>query len=159
MDKTLEAIQTEAKAEGAALQVLRKESTEIGFLTVARAKARLSAYEKVSESYHSYIQVQAEQLKAGLFATTPFKELGIARLIAQWLVESEEFFKEAEPLLNATERQVRKGYLEESFERLPADVKTKLLDEFNKLKQELLIKFVGMVQKAVSESNTVKETS
>ena len=97
MDKTLEAIQAEAKAEGAALQVLRKESTDVGFLTMARAKARLAAYEKVSESYHAYIQTQAEQLRQGIFATTPFKELGIARLIAQWLVESEEFCHESDP--------------------------------------------------------------
>lgn len=157
MDEELKALQDQAKAEGAVVEVLRAEVADVGFLTVARAKARLRAYEKVSESYHAYIETQAELLKAGTFATSPFKELGIARIIAQWLVESEAFFKEVEPLLNATERKVRKGYLEESFERLPADVKAKLLEEFNKLKQELLIKFVGMVQKATSEMN--KETS
>jgi len=151
-----EAVQRESEAESVALQVLKKESSEIGFMTVARAKSRLRAYEKVADSYNAYIEVQVEQLRQGIFATTPFKELGIARLIAQWIVESEAFFKEAEPLLTATEKKVRRGYLEESFERLPQEIKDVLLREFNKMKQELLIKFVGMVQRATIELETRK---
>lgn len=151
--ESLEAIRHETEGEAAIVQVLKKEASEIGFLTVARAKARLAAYEKVVGAYTNYIEAQAEQLRLGIFAQTPFKELGIARLIAQWIVESEVFFKEAEPLLSNTEREVRKGYMEESFERLPEDIKTQLLDEFNKRKQELLVWFVGRVQQALSKTD------
>lgn len=142
--------QAEVTAERAVVQTVRGAVAEVGFRTVARAKARLASYEKVSGNYGAYIEKQAEELKNGVFADSPYKELGVARLISMWLVESEEFFKEAEPLLNGTERGMRQGYLEQSFGQLPADVKERLLAEFQEKKDELLVWFVGKVQNEIA---------
>lgn len=146
----LRAVQAEVAAERAAVTTVRGVVAEVGFRTVARAKARLASYEKVSGNYSAYIEKQAEDLKNGLFADSPYKELGVARLISMWLVESEEFFKEAEPLLTGVERGMRQGYMEQSFSQLAEETRTQLLAEFNAKKEDLLVWFVGRVQNEIA---------
>ena len=137
--------------ERAAIEVVKGAVAEVGFRTVARAKARLESYEKVAKNYGRYIEDQARALASGAFGGSPFKELGVARLIAQWLAESEQFFKEAEPLLTHTERSMSRGYLEQSFEHLPSDTKERLLAEFSLKKQEVLVWFVTRVQEEIAK--------
>lgn len=146
---------SQVAAEQMAISVVKGAVSEVGFRTVARAKARLAAYEKVSGSYSKYIEQEAERLAEGIYAETPYKELGIARLVALWINESEAFFKEAEPLLNQTERSMRRGFLEQSFENLPADMKDRLMAEFVAKKQDLLVWFVTRVQEEMARINAV----
>jgi len=146
-------LQADVAAERVAVEIVRGAVADVGFRTVARAKARLVSYEKVSGNYSHYIEKQAEELNNGMFADSPYKELGVARLIALWLNESEEFFKEAEPLLNDTARGMRQGYLEQSFAHLPADVKERLLVEFRAKKDDLLVWFVTKVQNEISRNS------
>jgi hypothetical protein len=150
----LREIQADVAAERAVVETVRGAVAEVGFRTVARAKARLASYEKVSGNYNSYIEKQAEELKNGLLAASPYKELGVARLIALWLTESEQFFNEAEPLLGGAERSMRQGYLEQSFERLPTEVKDRLMNEFREKKDEILVWFVGKVQDELVRNST-----
>jgi len=139
-------------AEKTAMDVIKSEVADIGYMTVARAKARLKAFEKIYENYEKYITTQAEHLSEGTFAESPYKELGVARLISMWLVESEEFFKEAEPLLANAGQRVRKGFMEDSFTQLPSEIRDKLLREFNVRKQELLVWFVNLVQAEIQKN-------
>jgi hypothetical protein len=145
--------QAEASAQNAVTGVIRSNVTDLQIQSVARAQARFSSYKKIYENFIKYIDKQSEQLANGLFADSPYKELGVARLISIWLAESEQFFKEVEPLLQGAEKTLRKGYLEQSFEHLPPVTKETLLKEFNAKKQELLIWFVQRVQEELKETN------
>lgn len=146
-EETLAVVQAEIAAETAAVQVLREDPVDITFRTVARAKARLKAYNSVYDNYERFMVDQAQKLADGIFGASTYKELGIARLIAQWSIESEQFLDAVAPLIGASEQNIRKGFVEHSFEQLPEPFKTVLLDEFNKKKQELLVWFVGEIQK------------
>jgi hypothetical protein len=145
-EEKFEDVTGEIAAEKVAIEVVKGEAANVGFTTVARAKARMKAYESIYGNYEKYIAAQAEHLAGGLFDETPYKELGVARLISMWLVESEAFFKECEPLLAGIGQRVRRGFMEESFEQLPQEIKDRLLREFNLKKQELLVWFVNVVQ-------------
>lgn len=149
----LQVAKAEAAAQNAATGVIREEVTNTQLLTVARVKARFNAYLKISENLTKYFEKQTEELEQGVFHDSPYKELGIARLIVLWTTESEKLFKEFEPLLQDSEKTLRKGYLEQSFENLPSAVKDTLLREFNTKKQELLIWFVQRVQEALKEEH------
>jgi len=151
--RALKEAQDEVASESAIIKVVRGEVANVGFRTAARAKARLEAYEKVTGSYTKYIEAEALNLENGLYGENAYKELGVARLVAQWINVSEAFMKEVEPLLTQQEKEMRRGYLEQSFENLPEDVKTALLEEFNRRKEELLVWFVGKVQQAQAENN------
>lgn len=138
--------QAELQAESAVVQVVRGEVVDIAFKTAARVRARMAAYNLVSDSYNAYITQQAAALQSGAFAASAFKELGVARLVAQWMVESERFFQEMEPLLNQAEHTVRKGFVEESFGQLPEAVRDRLWSEFNDRKADLIVWFVERIK-------------
>jgi hypothetical protein len=140
--------QSEIEAENVSVQVLRSEVVDTSFRTVARAKARLEAYNKVYSNYEKFIVGQSEKLAAGVFAGSDYKELGVARLISLWIVESEQFLDSVAPLLEGTERGMRKRFIEQSFENLPEPARTQILSEFNRRKQELLVWLVQEIQKA-----------
>jgi len=143
----LEKAQAEIGAQNAALQVLRKGVVDTAYRTTARARARLEAYNKIYENYEKYIIRQAESLASGALGDSP-KELGVAKLIAIYLTESDQFLKEVEPLLAGAEKVVRKSFIDQSFEHLAEPVKEKILAEFNRKKQELLVWLVGEIQRA-----------
>jgi len=147
-DEPIDRAQAEIAAESASVQVLRGEAVDVTFRTVARAKARLKAYNDVYDNYEKFIVDQAEKLSKGTFGSSTYKELGVARLISLWLVESEQFLDAVSPLLNDSERNMRKGFIEQSFEKLPEPFKSEIMDEFNKRKQELLVWLVQEIQKA-----------
>ena len=147
-EESLAVVQAEIAAEHAAVQVLRGDVVDVTYRTVARAQSRLKAYNSVYDNYEKFIVDQAEKLAKGAFAASTYKELGVARLISLWVIESEQFLDAVAPLLGESERNIRKGFVEQSFEKLPEPFKTQLLDEFNKRKQELLVWFVQEIQKA-----------
>ena len=146
-EETLAVAQAEIAAETAAVQVLRGDVVDVTYRTVARAMARLKAYNSVYDNYEKFIVDQAEKLAKGTFGASTYKELGIARLISLWVIESEQFLDAVAPLLGESERNIRKGFVEQSFEQLPEEFKSVLLDELNKKKQELLVWFVQEIQK------------
>ena len=148
--EAFERLKSEAKAEEAVVRTVHTEAADVTLMTVARAKARMAAYERVSERYTAFIEDQAEKLRLLVFADSPFKELGVARLIAAWMTESEAFLKEAEGLLAGEPKMLRNAYLARSFERLPEAVRERLLGDLASRKQELLIWFVGRVEAEIS---------
>lgn len=154
-EETLGPVAAEIEAENTSVQVLRGEIVDTSFRTVARAKSRLEAYNKVYDNYEKFIVDQSEKLSKGLFAASTYKELGVARLISLWVVESEQFLDAVTPLLDGVEKNMRKGFMEQSFEKLPEPFKTQLLDEFNRKKQELLVWLVQEIQKAQEKAKAV----
>jgi hypothetical protein len=150
-DNEFTQLQRAVSEEESAIKVLKGEIVEAGFKTVARAKARLLSYERVAANYSSYIETQARKLADGAFEGSPFREIGVARLIAGFLAESELFFKEVEPLLGNSESAVRQGFFEQSFEGLSKEVQEQLLNELDVKKQELLVWFVSRVQEVLAE--------
>ena len=146
MSDKIEKAKSEVEAEQVVTGVVRSETADIAFRTVARAKARLEAYNRIAENYTKFIDSQAEKLQSGLFSSSPYKELGVARLISVWIAESEVFLKEMEPLLQDTERQMRQGFMEQSFNRLPKEVSDRIMTWFNDAKADLIVRLVGMVQ-------------
>jgi 16S rRNA G966 N2-methylase RsmD len=139
-------IEAEAEAEHAAVQVLRDEAVSVRFRTVARAKARLQAYEEVYSNYERYIKKQAEFLADGVFSDQPFKELNVARLIAAWLLESEKFLEASGNEVENMPKNLQQGFLEKAFEDLPLEVKDSILREFNQKKQELMLWLANRIQ-------------
>jgi len=154
-EETFDTSRAEIASENASVQVLRGEVVDITYRTVARAQSRLKAYNSVYDNYEKFIMGQAEKLANGVFASSTYKELGIARLISLWVIESEQFLDAVAPLLGESERNIRKGFVEQSFEKLPEPFKTQLLDEFNRKKQELLVWFVQEIQKAQEKAKAV----
>ena len=146
MSDKIEKAKSEVEAEQVVTGVVRSETADIAFRTVARAKARLEAYNRIAENYTKFIDSQAEKLQSGLFSSSPYKELGVARLISVWIAESEVFLKEMEPLLQDTERQMRQGFMEQSFNRIPKEVSDRIMTWFNDAKADLIVRLVGMVQ-------------
>ena len=84
----------------------------------------------------------------GKLKDNPYKELGVARLIAHWLVDTETFLLENEALMKDLDGGVRKRFVEESLDVFPEDIKEELLIKLNEKKQELLIWFAGELQQA-----------
>jgi hypothetical protein len=154
-EETLEQSRSVIEAENASVQVLRGEIVDTSFRTIARAQSRLKAYNTVYDNYEKFIVDQSEKLSKGLFAASTYKELGVARLISLWVIESEQFLDAVAPLLGESEKNMRKGFMEQSFEKLPEPFKTQLLDEFNKKKQELLVWLVQEIQKVQEKAKAV----
>lgn len=148
----LERARAAVGAQQAVGRVLRGEAASVGLRTAAAVKNRLASYEKIAGKYEKFIDKQAEELLNGVFKDSPYKELGMARLVAMWLIETEQFITENEFLLSETEKTVRKGFIEESFSQFPEDIRVRLLEELNDKKQELLIWFAGRIQAAKLET-------
>ena len=146
-EETLAIAKAEIAAETAAVQVLRGDVVDVTYRTVARAQSRLKAYNSVYDNYEKFIMDQAEKLAKGTFAASTYKELGITRLISLWIAESAEFLDAVGPLVGESEKTIRKGFIEQSFEKLPEPFKSQILDEFNRRKQELLVWMVQEIQK------------
>jgi hypothetical protein len=140
-------------AEKVVVDVVRADVSSTALRTAALAKARLNSYVLISENYNRFIEHQSRQLSEGLFAEKSGKELGVARLIFMWLVESEKFFAESKDFLGDAPKTARKGFIDESFETLPENKRNDILAWFNEQKQNLLVALVQRVQIARSESD------
>ena len=142
----LEKIMARTEAQEAVVKVLQDEVVTTTLRTVARVKARMAAYEKVAGNYESFIDRQASDLARGAFAESPYKELGIARLVAVWLVEADQYITNNEYLLSETEKTTRQNFVEESFASFPADIRDRVMAELEEKKQELLVWLAGRIQ-------------
>ena len=154
MNETLEKAQVEVQTEEAVVKVVTDDPAEMSLRSVAKVKARLKAYESVYENYQGFITSMSEELNAGRLKENSFKELGIARLIAAWIVETELFLTENEDYLYGVERETRGKFVEESLHDFPDDIKEILLDKLKEKKHELLEWFAKellLAQKQVSE--------
>jgi hypothetical protein len=153
MDKDLEQAKQELKTETAVVGVVKTETSELSLRSVAKVKARLQAYETVYTNYEKFIKNEAEKLADGKYAENTYKELGIARLIAHWVVETERFLEEEGEKLQGAERETRKGFVEESLKALPEDIKSELLGKLNEKKHEVLEWFAKELQLAQKKAN------
>jgi len=147
----LKKYQAESEAKRAAISVLKSESADIRFRTMARVKAKLAAYERVYKNFEAFIEEQAENLSRGDFKDNPYKELGVARLVAQWLMDSEAFISDNEFLLQGMESDMRKRFVEEAFEDFPEDIRDRLINELTDKKHEILVWFAGRIKQAKAE--------
>lgn len=138
----------ESDTEEVVATVLQGETTDLSVRTTAKVRAKLDAYEKIYANYESFIENQAKELADGKLKDNPYKELGVARLIAHWLVDTETFLLENEALMKDMDTGVRKRFVEESLDVFPEDIKEELLIKLNEKKQELLIWFAGELQQA-----------
>jgi len=155
----LEKIMARTEAQEAVVKVLQDEVVTTTLRTVARVKARMAAYEKVAGNYESFIDRQASDLARGAFAESPYKELGIARLVAVWLVEADQYITNNEYLLSETEKTTRQNFVEESFASFPADIREKVVAELEEKKQQLLIWLASRIQLAQQEQQTREHIS
>ena len=155
----LERVMARTETQEAISKVLQDERVSISLRTVARVRARLAAYEKIAGNYESFIDRQATDLARGAFAASPYRELGIARLVAVWLVEADQFITANEYLLSETEKTTRQNFVEESFASFPADIREKVVAELEEKKQQLLIWLASRIQLAQQEQQTREHIS
>jgi len=156
MNKNFLSSKEEVEAKTGVTNVIQKEASEIGLKTVAKTKARLEAYEIVYGCYEAFIKDQAEKLSKGDFKSLPYKEMSVSRLIAHWLIRTEEFLEDSHGRLRDAEKTTRKGFIEESLHNLPDDLKEGLVAKIDTKKQELLewlAKELRLTQKIANERN------
>jgi len=146
-------MENETKAETAVTKVVKSEVADLQLKTVAKVKARLQAYESVYGNYEQFIKNEAEKLAEGSYSENTYKELGIARLVAHWVVETERFLEEEENKLQDAEKRTRRGFFEESFQSLPNDIKDELLRKFDERKHEFMEWFSKEVTLATKKAN------
>jgi len=153
MDDSLKDMKAENEAEVAVTEVIKSKVSDLTLRSVAKVEARLEAYNKVYKNYETFITTEAEKLANSEYSGNTYKELGLARLIAQWVVETEAFLKEEEEKLQGAERETRKGFVEESLKALPNDIKNELLGKLNEKKHEVLEWFAKELQLAQKKTN------
>ena len=120
-------------------ETVQKGTTDIVLSDVAQIQARLESYKLVSKNYEDFIVSQAKKLKAKDFEDNTYKELGMARLVAQWMVETEEYFKTHEDELEGKERVARKGFINEALAELPEDLRKEILLKIEDRRHELMM--------------------
>lgn len=139
-------------SEVAVTEVIKSDVADFALKSVAKVRARLRAYENIYANYESYIINESLKLKDGNYSDNTYKELGIARLVAHWVVETEKFLDEEESKLQGIERETRKGFVEESLKVLPDDLRDEVLSAWNEKKQEVLEWFAKKLQSAIKKS-------
>ena len=144
----LERLKTATEAEVAVAEVVQNETSDLSLRTTAKVRAKFNAYLKVYENYEKFITAQVADLALGIYKDNPYKELGVARLIAAWLLEAEGFLLENESLMQNMESGVRKRFIEESLDSFPENIRNDLLEKLNDKKQEILIWFADELRLA-----------
>lgn len=144
----LDKLKVESETRKAVAETLQSEAVEEGFKTAALVKARLEAYKTVAKNFTTFIVAQSRKLEDEDSTLTPFYKLSLARLVAQWMFETERFLDEHEGLLSDVEKKVRRGFVEESLAGLPEDIKQDLVQWMITKKKELLDEFAKELQKA-----------
>lgn len=152
MDKDLKELQDETKARTEVVEVIKSKTADVTLKNVAKIKARFEAYNQVYDNYEFFIIDQSKKLKTGEYSAIPYKELGVARLIATWIFESEKYLEANEKFLQEVEKQTRKGFVSEALSTLPDDLKQKLLQKLEEEKHKLLEWFAKEVQLAYQKA-------
>jgi len=153
MDDSLKDMKAENEAEVAVTEVIKSKVSDLTLRSVAKVEARHKAYLKIYGNYEAFLIKEAEKLNKGEYSGNTYKELGLARLIAQWAVDTEKILDEELPKLQGAERETRKGFVEESLSGLPNDIKNELLGKLNEKKHEVLEWFAKELQLAQKKTN------
>ena len=151
MEEKIESVKEvveESITKRAVVSVLKEEGITKGLRTSAIVASKLEAYKTVYANFEKFITNAAEKLAEDKFAGSTFKEMSVARLIANWLIQTEEFITENEPLLHGLSADVRKGFIAESFSEYPDDVRDTLLKKLLEKKHEVLDWFAKEIEKA-----------
>jgi hypothetical protein len=137
-DNNFKEIQEETKTKSAVVEVIKSEVADTKLKSIADVKARFNAYEHVYENFVNFIKDQSTQLKDKKFADSTYKELGVARLIAAWLVDTERFLEEQEHVLHGAEKDVRKDFVKETLEALPEDLREEVMERAREKRLEFV---------------------
>ena len=146
---TAREIADESLTKRTVVAVLKAEETATeGLRTSAIVTAKLEAYKVVYANFETFIKDAAEKLGANKLSGNTFKEMSVARLVANWLIQTEEFINENEPLLSSLSAEVRRGFVAESFAEYPDDIRDALLSKLLEKKHEVLDWFAKEIEKA-----------
>ena len=109
-DNNFKELQQETQTKIAVVEVIKSEVIDIKLKSIADVQARLKAYKLIRDNYEAFLTDQAELLAKPEDRPdwTTFKELGILRLIAAYLTETERWLDMQEPVLDGAERAIRK---------------------------------------------------
>lgn len=154
MNEDLKKAKEEVETEATVVKVIKGEIAELSLRSVAKVKARLRAYEAVYDNYQNFITKMATELAADKLKDNTYKEMGVARLVAAWIIETETFLDENEDRLHGIERETRNKFVGESLKDFPDDIREMLLDKLKEKKLELLEWFskeLQLAQKTVTE--------
>jgi len=138
-------------------EIIKSEAAEINLRTVAKIKAKYNAYEKVHGNFQTYILFVSNKLANNEFADNTFKEMGVARLVANWIVVTELFLENNEGVLEDAEKKTRRGFVTESLKELPKDLKDEVIDALNEGKAELLERTAKHIQIALRTARDRKK--
>ena len=152
-DDALKELTTEGEAEVAVTTVIKSKIADLRLRTVAEVQARYEAYGKIYDKYQGFLINEAEKLYNGEYSGNTYKELGMARLIAQWTIETEKFAEIESEKLQGVERETRKDFVKEALRALPDEIKNELLGKLNDKKQEVLEWFAKELQVAQRKAN------
>lgn len=162
MNKDLKQAQEETLTETAVTKVVQGEVADVSLRTVAKVKARLRAYELIFDNYQGFITMVASELADGKLKGNTYKEMSVARLVAQWIVDTETFLTDNEDMLYGVERETRSRFVEDALKEFPTDIKELLMGKLKEKKHELLewfAKELQLAQKLVSERRKENETN
>ena len=139
-DNNFKELQQDVQAKTAIVEIVKSEIVDTKFRDIAEIKSKLDAYKLVCGNYESFIKTEAEKLANPneRLDWTVHKELGIARLIAAWLVETEKFLEEHESTLHGAEKDIRKDFVKESLAALPEDIREDVMNRAREKRHEFM---------------------
>lgn len=156
MDEILKKAKKEVSTETEVVGVVKGEVAELSLRSVAKVKARLKAYELVYENYENFITTMAKELAEGNLKANTYKEMGVARLVASWIIDTETFLNENEDRLYGIEKETRSRFVGDTLKAFPDDIKEMLLKKLQDKKLELLEWFTKELQLAQKDVNDRK---
>ncbi len=157
MPNLLEKAQVDVNEQVKIVEVLDKTTLDITLNSVARVKAKFSAYEKIHGNYEKFMVDQSKLLAKKNFEDNTFKEMSVARLIAHWIIATEQFLQENELAMAGAQDHVRRGFVEKSLSAFPEEIKNQLMKELRIMKQELMERFAKKLILAQKRADRLKE--
>ena len=149
----------EAAIEAGIIKAIEDATINTSIRTVAKVKAMVEAYCRIHTHFINFVVNPARRMDLGEFELNPFKEISVARLVATWLIEAEDFIDTNEHLLKDTAQVIKKRFVEEALEGLPDAIRSRILDELQDKRNSIAVWLVTEIDKAKKESAIVTETS
>jgi hypothetical protein len=144
--------------ESSTLKVLKGSVAEISLRSVAAVRAKYDAYVKVYRSFETFIINQAELLNSTQgMVLTQNEKLSLAKLVWDWLSQTEAFLIGNEDALLGVDGKVREKFTEEAFNNFSPEIKEKLIVKFNLLRNDMLTKFSECVVEAIHDQESLKK--
>jgi hypothetical protein len=135
--------------ESTIAESLHDVTVNLSIRTAARVKAAIDAYIRVYTNFAEYIIRQSEALQQGNFGEKEvFKEVSVARLVAQWLTETEEFIDTNEPMLQQSSHTIRQSYIESTMAALPDDLRMEIMGKLAERRMEMAEWLTQEIQRA-----------